>query len=397
MAQQISAIAFGEETLQASIGLGSLLSTRGVLLCCSPFDLVQIRRTSKRLKSVLEDPLFWAAARKRIDDVPAPPVVTASGCWTENAYANFLFGRSVCVVCHHMTDGLPSVFALNFRCCPVSCYSRIESGRCISIKHWTVFAAARADSYATIGFLEFLPPVHRAEIFVPPATADSNAAELDQAERVADGSMRKGGKPAFPVRDVPQLRQEWDRRQESWTAILANHTALCKWKQRVETTPLRVYDHTAMRAQEPRYSQVEFIVQTIEQLNSERLSVFAIEHGFDKQDLAATPTAIEYLRYFNRDKTPIFISSILLLLPRLKYELRALEHHRRSLRKGPLQPDVHCSRCDRWIPWADFTHHCVARHPREKLVCTYGVCAGLQKSFSPDGLLSHTRAAHLRK
>ncbi|KAJ7718541.1 hypothetical protein B0H16DRAFT_1797298 [Mycena metata] len=342
MAQQISAIAFGGETLQASIGLGSLLSTRCVLLCCSPFDLVQIRSTSKRLKSVLEDPLFWAAARKRIDDVPAPPVVTASGYWTENAYANFLFGRSVCVVCHHMTDGLPSVFALNFRCCPVTCYSRIESGRCISIKHWTVFAAARADSYATIGLLEFLPPVHRVEIFVPPATADSNAAELDQAERVADGFMCKGGKPAFPVRDMPQLRQEWDRRQESWTAILAaslsfptNHTALGKWKQRVETTPLRVYDHTAMRAQEPKYSQEEFIVLTIEQLNSERLSVFAIEHGFDKQDLAATPTAIEYLRYFNRDKTPIFISSILLLLPRLKYELRALEHHRRSSARVP--------------------------------------------------------------
>ncbi|KAJ7776106.1 hypothetical protein B0H16DRAFT_1001732 [Mycena metata] len=154
-----------------------------------------------------------------------------------------------------------------------------------------------------------------------------------------------------------------------------------------------------MRAQTPGHRQNVFKLQAVAEVNAGRLKAFAVEHHLVEADVAATPTAIEYLGHFNRDKTPVFAASLVLLLPWIQDELRVLAHHRRGLGKGDPRPDVRCPFCDARVSWEGFPVHCVVEHPRRKTRCKERSCEleRNSKQYQPDGWLSHLWGAHMKK
>ncbi|KAJ7443347.1 hypothetical protein B0H11DRAFT_2291816, partial [Mycena galericulata] len=262
-------------------------------------DLVNIRRVCRFFYMALEaTPEAWTLARQHMDDIPAPPAVFASGFWGETAYANFIFGSSLCIVCSRLCQGLPSCFALNFRCCSTRCKDRVENGHIVSLIHWTLAAAAYSESYEALGFYEWLPPTHRVGTFLPRDTVLAKAEEIKQAKETSLSGLALP--PAFVLRSYEELLEEWSRRLNSWPSILQNGIELAEWAEQYKvTTSLRRYwAHTD--------------------------SVYPIT------DVMDTPTATNIISVFTRDQTVVDSATWHRSLSNINNELWALERERHS-------------------------------------------------------------------
>ncbi|KAJ7622751.1 hypothetical protein DFH06DRAFT_1481996 [Mycena polygramma] len=292
-----------------------------VLPWCSPFDLVQLRRMSKATRRVIEEsPGHWISARKNLDNIPSPPVVSAAGQWSEAAYASFLFGKSACAVCARQTEGLPSSFALRFRCCSDTCRTKIESGFMCHFKHWSFLAAAQAQSHDELELRQWLPPQHRTGFFVPESAVTANAAELDQAFRLTMGMAKRGDVLEYVARTRDELKKEWARRHASWPLLLKNHSEVVQWAIEYRSPMVDIVDPAGNVVRQ----------ESIQDINVARVRKFAESQGLSPEDTVATPTIRKYLKYFRRDKTPIFASSLLLLKGSVFTDLEILRLHRDS-------------------------------------------------------------------
>ncbi|KAJ7640274.1 hypothetical protein DFH06DRAFT_1477832 [Mycena polygramma] len=310
-----------------------------VLPWCSPFDLVQLRRMSKATRRVIEEsPGHWISARKNLDNIPSPPVVSAAGQWSEAAYASFLFGKSACAVCARQTGGLPSSFALRFRCCSDTCRTKIEkfvllvkigtlrltpngiSGFMCNFRHWSFLAAAQAQSHDELELRPWLPPQHRTGFFVPESAVTANVAELDQAFRLTMGMAKRGDALEYVARTRDELKQEWARRHASWPLLLKNHLDLVQWAVKYCSPMVDIVDPAGKIVRQ----------ESIHEINVARVRRFAESQGLSPEDTLATPTIQKYLKYFSRDKTPLFVSSLLLLKGSVFTDLEILRLHRDS-------------------------------------------------------------------
>ncbi|TDL21837.1 hypothetical protein BD410DRAFT_280621 [Rickenella mellea] len=76
-----------------------------ILLCSSPWDLLQIQRTSRYFRALLDQSQYiWRAARKSLDPpVPDPTLPDNLHhhplAWTEAAYTNYIFGNTTSSKC----------------------------------------------------------------------------------------------------------------------------------------------------------------------------------------------------------------------------------------------------------------------------------------------------------
>lgn len=62
-------------------------------------SLIQLQTTCKLLYMMTRSDSLWVNARRALAcPVPDPPTMTASGIWTEPAYAKFIFGGGPCDV-----------------------------------------------------------------------------------------------------------------------------------------------------------------------------------------------------------------------------------------------------------------------------------------------------------
>ncbi|KAJ6551999.1 hypothetical protein DFH09DRAFT_1366415 [Mycena vulgaris] len=196
-----------------------------VLYFFSPYDLLQLARTSGEIFNLLVGPLAdcWRRARDRLQHVPGPPAVSAAGCWTELAYSDFLFGRSPCITCSELCGGLPFVFALRFRSlCALHLTDPTLEESHSRLSHWTVFMACSELSGASMGLRAWLPSTC-ASNFIPPALVYVRESEYRQAARVDAGAFIPDDprfSQCFVKRSTAELNTEWCHRIESWPGLL---------------------------------------------------------------------------------------------------------------------------------------------------------------------------------
>ncbi|KAJ7671391.1 hypothetical protein DFH06DRAFT_1366200 [Mycena polygramma] len=206
----------------------------------SPMDLVHLGRVSQAARSIVVNPRrstmsilpmapesCWASARARMFKLPPPPVVSVGGIWNESAYAEFLFGQTPCVECDTRCGGLPSCFALRFRCCE-SC-KRTDSLH-LKLRHWTAYTAG-LTRYQNLDMTSWLPRSCAAN-FILPSVVEAQTEEFEQAVQVDSGTDIPY--PKFVKRTTSELSKQWALRKVDWNAILKSHHDIGNWTRTEE-------------------------------------------------------------------------------------------------------------------------------------------------------------------
>ncbi|KAJ6459396.1 hypothetical protein C8R47DRAFT_1202973 [Mycena vitilis] len=134
------------------------------------------------------------------------------------------------------------------------------------------------------------------------------------------GMAKRGDALEYVARTRDELKQEWARRNASWPLILKNHLDLVQWAVRYCSPMVDIVDPAGKKVRQ----------ESIHEINVARVRRFAESQGLSPEDTLATPTIQKYLKYFVRDKTPIFASSLLLLKGSVFTELEILRLQRNS-------------------------------------------------------------------
>ncbi|KAJ7697957.1 hypothetical protein B0H16DRAFT_818397 [Mycena metata] len=193
-----------------------------VLAQCSLYDVYRLTFLSRSARRIINaSPHIWREALERLDQVPPPPTISASGFWGHAAYVRLIFGPSPCTVCTQRCTTLPSSFALGVRFCSKTCEEKVTRHHAMPVlPHWTATVASAAYSLDDIGFRKWIPHPHQRTLkFHLPSAVLAAAAERRQANYVDAGVLI--GKGRFVRRTSEELQQEWIERFRSWITIKA--------------------------------------------------------------------------------------------------------------------------------------------------------------------------------
>ncbi|KAJ7666577.1 hypothetical protein DFH06DRAFT_1184199 [Mycena polygramma] len=311
---------------------------RLVLLYCSVVDLCRLRPLSRWTKRAVDTGPVWSAARKRLDRMPPPPIVTASGSWTETAYARMVFGPGKCTVCTLFNDNIPACFSLGVRFCSRRCREAFGSeDKYVLLPHWRTMAARTAGSFADVpGLLDLLPSEYGDPQKDIPSAMKSSEEELWQAAQV-DGGGPLPLRPKFVVRTTAELQEEWEKRYHSWEVLKVNGQALTEWLGRYENDGVWAYEDGKLLTR-----------CDVNSVNLKRVAEFARKHKLPLRRATRTPTMWKVLAAFNRDKTLIDEKSMRDILPDVEFDILYDETHtgKRSARFGRVYiPDIKCPHC----------------------------------------------------
>ncbi|KAJ7434961.1 hypothetical protein B0H11DRAFT_2257757 [Mycena galericulata] len=282
----------------------------------SPYDLVQIRRTCYAAKAAVDsNENVWIIARARLEGLPAPPIVLASGNWSESAYANLLFGSGNCAVCKEICAGLPACFALAFRCCSARCKERIQlQNRVLRLTHWSALFMSLANDLDTINFNDWLPSCCTTQpgIFVLPTAVKASRREIEQAKSVERG-FDIGDRPRFVKRTTGELSEELKKREKSWCTLVEKDRELVEWAK----------DYEASRS-------------TVETANIQCVQQYAALHNIPVTEFLRTGTVRRLISAFSRDLTMIDSNALCSIQEKATKEVKMWATHLRSFANGPL-------------------------------------------------------------
>ncbi|KAJ7641671.1 hypothetical protein FB45DRAFT_862793 [Roridomyces roridus] len=309
-----------------------------VLLYCSPHDLLQLGITCTDLHVLLdENSDVWKAAYANVG-VPAPPVLDKdlAGNWSHWAWADLLFGESLCIVCGRRCRGIPDSIALAFRCCSVSCrfapvgflIGNVSSGFVTDrLVHWTVLYASR-DPFCR--------------------------AVLDIASWIPSPKEHTSGSPFLPRETVLALTAE-------------KHLEVAVWK----TT---VYDG----------------IRPSHEIRQGLCFIKAV--GLDRIMVGTHATKIVGLFCPGSNAhLPKHCTAIELVVGEVKPEFSVLATHRASFGAegdtGPPPLTIRCSLCCLKLPAAVFIQHCDVVHWQQPVECMEFCTLG--RKFRPPELIEH--------
>ncbi|KAJ6489238.1 hypothetical protein C8R47DRAFT_1125428 [Mycena vitilis] len=332
---------------------------RLVLLHCSLVDLCRLRPLSRWTRRAVDTGPVWSAARKRLDQMPPPPIVKASGSWTEPGYARMVFGPGKCTVCTLFTHNLPACFALGVRFCSQICREAFGSkDEFILLPHWRTMAAHTTGSFGGIpGLLDLLPSEYLDAEKLVPSALQSSTEELRQSELV-DGAGALPPRPKFVVRTTAQLAEEWGRRYQSWEILKLNGQALAEWAVRYENDNGWAYEDGMI-----------LTPCDIKNTNLKRVADFARKHRLHLRQALRAPTMRKIVHAFNRDKTLIDTKSMSAILADVRFDILYDETH--TCQKPEyfglvFVPDIKCPGCSEEFFSGDvggFEDHRSAIHP----------------------------------
>ncbi|KAJ7082910.1 hypothetical protein B0H15DRAFT_851995 [Mycena belliarum] len=256
-----------------------------ILEHCSPFDLVELRRTSRLFRAIIAShQQLWVSSQRNLAigtslKVPSLPAIEASGNFSQWAYASWLFGGGPCTSCSKWTDRLPCNFVLRFRACSPSCQS--------ILMFEPVLYVDRTRKHDNFSWGNWLPRIGRElsngdTIHIYSSRAIKTAElERQQAIRIDRGTPPDDSMP-FPCRTGVQLDEEYNRRARSRPELIKNAEALKDWQK------LYMQQH-----------------DLVSQSNSEFLKLRSVEENRKFQGVMRCPTVSRLFFAFNRDLVTI--------------------------------------------------------------------------------------------
>ncbi|KAF7301965.1 Inositol-pentakisphosphate 2-kinase [Mycena indigotica] len=345
----------------------------GILILeqCSPYDLVQLSATSKRLRKMilLKHVYLWNRARANLErsgislTLPPCPQVPASGNFSETAYATFLFGGGMCTQCTKPTARLPCIFLFRSRACSRRCKLDIISNLAVD---WI-------QIQDTTPWGRSLPKIpYQVVAGVVYYAFDWKAIQLARQEHDEAIARTCGAAPTppklFRSRTRHQLEEEYTKREQSVPILLQNAEQLNLWAAEYCDEQRRVY-----------YRNLKFL-QRVVKLADPKISASQV---IKSQVFGLIFSA------FNRDLQDI--------------TLTVWQHHCSAV-MTELKPSfkIACPYCKRLIHIDGLHIHVVAKHndidkvrlstPSGKLACFE--CPNSGRVFTEKGLSDHRRTKH---
>ncbi|KAJ7484980.1 hypothetical protein B0H11DRAFT_2279269 [Mycena galericulata] len=314
-----------------------------ILEKCSPFDLAQLARTSTFLRSFLRvNSHLWKTAQVNLAQgdcppLPAPPVVEASGNYSQFAYALWLFDGGPCTWCSKWTDSQPCHFLFRFRSCSPRCRGILFSDVCMSTDK-----AKKYDDFFWGKWLsrkgQELPNGQVTYTYSTQATKDA-LRERHQAIGVDGGNSWRDPK-GFPVRTSQQLDAECDLRRLSRPAISKNAEELDAWYEA----------YVAQRA-------------VVQKSNFNFLKGLCIEENKKVQGVLRCPTMARLFFAFNRDLQPIthtvWTQVRDLVLAELKFMGEGVFPEGVATRPND---KVRCTQCNQLLRAMSMADHVLSKH-----------------------------------
>ncbi|KAJ7505704.1 hypothetical protein B0H11DRAFT_1975738 [Mycena galericulata] len=359
-----------------------------ILEHCSPFDLIQLEKTSRFLRSFIRaHQHLWVAAqvnvsRNKCHRVPALPAVEASGNYSQTAYARRIFAGGKCSWCAKWTPLLPFNFTFRFRACSPACKALLSSDASIFVD--------KARKYENFSWGNWLPRVEERIANEAPFYAYSKKAIKDaERERHQSVGIDAGNSfrdpRGYPARSVQRLNQECERRARSRDVIHKNASALDKWR-------------AAYISERESVSRANF--QFLKRLSS---------HENKKvQGIIRCPTVARIFFAFNRDlamiTSTVWIHNKAAILAELKYMREGVTPAGMVLRPND---KMRCAYCPRLIKVKGMGDHVVDMHKGQNPDTIPSVpesttkhCSGCPDSkrvFTTRGLADHKLNKHSNK
>ncbi|KAJ7671332.1 hypothetical protein DFH06DRAFT_1468093 [Mycena polygramma] len=357
-----------------------------ILAHCSPFDLAQLGMASKTLRGLIwTHGSLWIAAQGNVSGekttLPPLPVVTASGNYSQSAYALFIFGGG---------SGVPNgrTFSLvtgSFVSERVRELARRSSDR--EIQRDISFFFDITKKYDNFSWGKWLPRVTctmpSGEKVHSYSTRDRKHATREREQAIAvERGNRRTDPLGFPCRNVAQLEQECIKREQSRPALQQNALDLEAWKK--------------------EYVQAKAVVS---RKNFEFIKKYSTLENRKFQGIMRCPTTARIFTAFNRDLDlvthSVWIDNRAIILAELKAMLNGVLPEGTT---GQKNDKLRCSYCPRLIAVKGMADHIVDKHKdqnpdkipsipsRDEKHCPR--CPDSKRLFTRRGLRDHNLSKH---
>ncbi|KAJ7183366.1 hypothetical protein C8R46DRAFT_1066783, partial [Mycena filopes] len=306
---------------------------------CSPWDIVQLHRTSKPLRAFIDTHKHvWIATQRNLW-VPPVPILESSGHRTQSAYALYLFGGGSCTWCSKFTPRQPFEFAFRFRACSPSCTKLLMSDVNIYMD--------KSKTYDNFSWGRWLPRQQYQSGQVKYngySKRDIKYADRERQQAIdVDNRSSRRDPLGIPCRTVAQLDEECLKRERSRAARTEHSSRLKAW-------------------QDAYYKQKA----QVSRINYDYIKLLSGVEGKKAQGILRTPKGEAIFEAFNRDLTRItytvWMENRELLFAQLEYMLNGVFP---AGMVGRPNDKLLCSYCPRLIKVKGMADHVVDKHPEQ--------------------------------
>ncbi|KAF7292827.1 hypothetical protein MIND_01181700 [Mycena indigotica] len=359
-----------------------------ILAQCSPYDLLQLSKTSHSFRNLIFDhaATLWTAARQNLVRgdcklMPPCPQVEATGNYSQSAYFTWIFEEGPCTHCSRPTDSMPFLFALRHRACSSMCKGELTSPA-------RFFRSTDPDIDVVMREYGFWLP--RCAVGKTSQDQDIYAFERSSLRAaLQESNITRRSRPGILAdtrrRNTMELGQEYQKRARSRPALEQNAQQLQDW--------LKPYENEMKKTNA---------------LNSTFLKYQAQAEKKAIRQLLKCPSVVKIMKAFTRDLTLLTANVWLEYRDLILDELKVIQLGRAPPSTPTLFPQdkVACPFCSHSVKAKGLVSHVCRKHPTQNPDHLYfgsiqdsgkrhcGFCPGSQRVFTEAGLERHTLAMH---